>query len=197
MINFRLLRIIALPLVLVVGGVIYFTLFFNHGTVSIALDPNSPVKTNARAWSSSNHYKKSYLLPATLRLKAGSYVITATGQDSAEFQQTVVVRANQTTQVTVVLEQNPADNLIGTSDASPKVPYYSLFPYNGGEYQLSATLNNEQTAITSITIVVWHQIPVSQTSLFNQERDLIVASAKKWLADQGVPSSITTTVIDQ
>ena len=180
-----------------VGVAIYFIFTLSRGTLNVTIDNNSPVKTNVHFWLSKDNFQKQYSAPSKVSLTKGAYTISATGDSSAEFRTTFTVTAKQQTNVSITLSLNPDNHLGGTSDNPSTVPYYNLFPHDGGDYRLDAVLDDKQSAISKITATVLHQITPDQTKFYTEERDVMVNAAKKWLSDNGVPDTIPVEVIDQ
>lgn len=192
----KTLNIIYIAIAVVVVGVgVYLAFTLSRGTLNVTIDDNSLVKNNVHFWISKDNFQKQYSVPGKVSLNKGNYTISALGENSAEFRTDFTITAKQQTNIVLSLDVNPQNNLEGTTDGQPSAPYYSLFPHDTGEYLLEATLNEDQSAISKITLTIYHQIPNDQTTFFNEETDLVTNTAKKWLSNNGVPDTIPVEIV--
>ena len=169
------------------------------GTVVATISESSPIKEMVSVSFSSDKYKKTYPVPGSTRLRPGTYTAIAYSNNSTLFQQEITVRVGKETPLVITLSENPNNDLSDTNpdpETIEKIPHYNLFPRLTGDYRIEALLNEENTQISKLRITVIHHFASpSETELYQNERDIAVAAAQKWLTDNGV-ENIEQEVID-
>jgi|GEM_PF-6541031 len=83
---------------------------------------------------------------------------------------------------------------VGVPAIRDDIPYYNVFPYDGGDFLITASDDGEK--ITKLTIELFMQLGPDDGAAYTQQRGFIVAAAERWLNDNGVPESIPREYID-
>jgi hypothetical protein len=185
------------------GLVVVFSIFWllRKGELEVVVSADSPIKENIVGSVSINKSLKTLSVPSTIKLTPGTYTLFAVGENTEVFSQEIKVSYNKKSTVEVSLKENPSNALTGenvSEEELAQIPYFSLFPEITGDYTITASLNDERTAINKITIAVFHHFASkSEPDFYAQERNTLANAAKEWLRDQGVPESIPVEVTDQ
>lgn len=76
-----------------------------------------------------------------------------------------------------------------------KDPVYRLFPYRSGDFTIRAELSNDGQAIAKLIIVpFFHFAGPNDKKMYEEEKQLAVKGAKKWLKESNISPSIPTEV---
>ncbi|OGD61765.1 hypothetical protein A3A71_00470 [Candidatus Berkelbacteria bacterium RIFCSPLOWO2_01_FULL_50_28] len=192
-------------LIFVIGGLVaigalLFAWFSQRGTLEVVLGQESKIKNGVEFSLSNDKFRQTRTLPATLKMSPGKYTLYAYGKDSDVFRREFSIVAGDKTSIEVLLGNNPNQALIDSTtdfNNAESIPYYTLFPYDGGDFAIEATPDFGDKRISKITITVFHRFaPPSDAEMYTSERDIGVKAAKKWLQKNQVPSSIPIEIID-
>ncbi|MEX2012592.1 MAG: hypothetical protein WD970_02455 [Patescibacteria group bacterium] len=192
MIKRNLIPILAIAFV---GLVTLFVFSSQKGTVVASISDKSEIKDNVAISFSADKYKKSYLVPGSIKLRPGSYSFSAYAPGSSILEGKVTVANGQDAAITILLTKNPDADLPGSNpDSLDDIPNYGLFPHVTGDYRLEAVLNSDSTKIDHLRLTVYHHFA---TSFNEQDRQAALADAKKWLADNNISDTFKITVVDE
>ncbi len=190
--NKKLILIVsAIGAALVIYGLI-FLLF--PGEVTVAVDSSSFSQV-ASLTTDQDHFKVSHPLPATLKLRSGRHRLLITPESKLAEIVEKNIRVWPLTKKSVPV-------FIGTGDlpgarGAAENPYLKFFPHRTGDYLLEAELSLDFTTIQTIRLTVLHRFTSpSDGAAYTSEHDLAVASAKKYLAESGIPDTIALNILD-
>lgn len=180
-------------------GVIYLTgWFLSTVPLGITIDSNSSILTDLVVTTSKDQHKKIHKLPYATRVKPGDYTITAWGNGSAITTKNITVSKGEKNIFSLLFEDSSGENftkLFQDSGDAKIIPFQNLFPYETADYLISADDDGEK--IIKITIAAKHRFTKpGDGASYIEERDIVVAGAKKWLADQALPKDITVAIKD-
>lgn len=191
MIKKNLIPIVAFALA---GLIVLFIYLSQKGTVSVNISANSAIKDGVEISFSFDKYKKSYPAPGDISLRPGTHKYVAFAPGSALTSGEIIVANGETASLSISLAKNPDANLPGSNpDNLSGIEDFSFFPYIAGDYRLDAILNSQQSSIDYLQLTVYHRF---STNLNQQENDLSLSAAKKWLKDQGLENKYQIKLVD-
>lgn len=188
---------IAIGIILVVYIAYYITT-----TTAVVIQPSSEswVKTGLFATTSRDGHKKLHQLPYKVRLKNGSYSITAWGEGSAVETREIVVESKPQT-VEITFKESSGEDIQKLYGIQPSLnPYLEYFPATTAEYELRAEYSVDEQGVFSISsysLLVSHRFySSSDGEPYALEREAAVDSAKKWLVSRSLPVDLPITITE-
>ena len=171
--------IVSLAVILFTGVIYLITWYSSTVPLKITIDPNSSILTDLVVTTSKDNHQKTHQLPYSARVKPGEYTVTAWGNGTS-----IVATTGEK-----FLE------LYGVGEDEKTVPNADLFPRETVDYLI--TIEDDGEKITKIIIFAKHRFtkPPDGAS-YIEERDIVVAGAKNWLIDQGIPKNIKIEIKD-
>ena len=190
--------IVSLAVILFTGVIYLITWYSSTVPLKITIDPNSSILTDLVVTTSKDNHQKTHQLPYSARVKPGEYTVTAWGNGSSIVATTITALKGEKNSFSLLFEQSTGEKfleLYGVGEDEKTVPNADLFPRETADYLI--TIEDDGEKITKIIIFAKHRFtkPPDGAS-YIEERDIVVAGAKNWLIDQGIPKNIKIEIKD-
>jgi len=183
-------------------AIVALSIYLLPGKVSFKLDESSAIKKGVEVRLSSDGYTERLAVPTTKSLRPGSYFAIASAPDaeSVSYEFKISALGNRTLNVSlkpsspseVADEVNPGPNTL------EEIPFYQYFPYNGGDYTITAEVDLKSKKIVKLIVTVFHRFAgPDEKVIYDNEREVAVTAAKSYLSGISFPAEIEITTIDK